>query len=312
MLPFLLKPYLKKVIWGGSSLAAFKGLGSKLDSVGESWEVSAMPGRESVVDSGEFAGISLADLSRSHGPELLGKATYERTGGEFPLLIKFIDSEDDLSVQVHPGDEIARRRHGCLGKCEMWYIIAARDGSRLGAGLSRPLDPDSFESSVADGSFIGAIDWYDTHPGDTFYLPAGSVHAIGRGNLLLEIQQPSDITYRIYDYDRRDAAGNLRLLAVGDARDAIDYTTGRDYRVHPDGEYLLRGEHFTVRRLRVTPGAPGVIVCDTVTAVTVVEGSLTALCGTQSLEVGRGHTLLVPADARTRLEGDATVIVVNP
>lgn len=312
MLPFLLKPYFKKVIWGGSSLAAFKGLDSKLDNVGESWEVSAMPGSESVVDSGEFAGMNLADLCRSHGPELLGESTYERTGGEFPLLIKFIDSEDDLSVQVHPAEDLARRRHGCHGKCEMWYIIAARPGSRLGAGFSRSLEPESFERSVADGSFTDAIEWYDTHPGDIFYLPAGSVHAIGRGNLLLEVQQPSDITYRIYDYDRRDVSGAPRPLAIAEAREAIDYASGRDYRVCADGHTLLEADHFSVWRHRVLPDAPLEVNCGTVTAVVVVDGAVTARCAGSSLHVSRGHTLLVPAMAVTELTGDATVILVTP
>ncbi len=312
MLPFLLQPYLKKVIWGGSSLAAFKSLNSNLDSVGESWEVSAMPGHESVIVSGEFAGSNLGDLCRTHGRELMGQATYARTGGEFPLLIKFIDSDDDLSVQVHPTEEIARRRHGCHGKSEMWYIIDSRHGARLGAGLNRLFDHDSFGRSVADGSFNDALLWYETHPGDSFYLPAGSVHAIGRGNLLLEVQQPSDITYRIYDYNRRDAAGNLRQLAVAEACETIDFTPNRDYRVQPEGTSILRSEHFAVWRHYVEPDKPLEISCDTVTAVIIVDGAVEAECQGHTLAVGRGHTLLVPAGAETRLTGRATAIVVTP
>ena len=312
MLPFLLQPYLKKVIWGGSSLAAFKGLSCSLDSVGESWEVSAMPGCESIVASGEFAGSNLADLCRSHGRELLGDAAFERTGGAFPLLIKFIDAADDLSVQVHPTDRLAARRHGCLGKSEMWYIIATQPGSRLAAGLNRAFDPEAFERSVADGSFNQALAWHDTHPGDAFYLPAGSVHAIGRGNLLLEVQQPSDITYRIYDYDRRDADGNRRPLAIAEARDAIDYTPGHNYRLRPEGSAIVATRHFSVWRRRIEPDCPVDVGCDMVTAVLVVEGAIDALSDGHSLTVGRGHTLLIPAGARARLCGDGVAIVVTP
>lgn len=312
MLPFLLQPYLKKVIWGGSSLADFKGLSCSLDSVGESWEVSAMPGCESIVASGEFAGTNLADLCRSHGRELLGDAAFEQTGGAFPLLIKFIDAADDLSVQVHPTDELAARRHGCPGKSEMWYIIQTQPGSRLAAGLKGAFDPEAFDRSVADGSFSDALRWHDTHPGDSFYLPAGSVHAIGRGNLLLEVQQPGDITYRIYDYDRRDADGNRRPLAIAQARDAIDYTPGRNYRLQPAGSSILRSEHFAVWRHCIEPEKPLEVSCDSVAAVLVVEGALEALCDDHALAVGRGHALLIPAGARTRLCGDAVAIVVTP
>lgn len=312
MLPFLLQPYLKKVIWGGSSLATFKGLSCSLDSVGESWEVSAMPGCESIVASGEFAGTSLADLCRSHGRELLGDADFERRGGSFPLLIKFIDAADDLSVQVHPTDELAARRHGCLGKNEMWYIIATQPGSRLAAGFRHLIDIRTFERSVADGSFNQALAWHDTHPGDAFYIPTGCVHAIGRGNLLLEVQQPSDITYRIYDYDRRDAAGNRRPLAIAEARGAIDYTPGNNYRLQPVGAAIVATPHFSVWRRRIEPDCPADVGCDMVTAVLVVEGAIDALCDGHLLAVGRGHTLLIPAGTRARLCGDGVAIVVTP
>lgn len=309
MLPFLLKPYLRKMIWGGSALAQFKNLPAAPDSIGESWEVSAMPGCESVVDSGEMKGMTLADVCRLHGAELLGVGHNDPT--QFPLLIKFIDANADLSVQVHPGDELAMRRHGCHGKNEMWYIIDTRPGARLCAGLTESLTPDAFFERVAGGTLADTLRWYPTAPGDVFFLPAGSVHAIGAGNLLLEVQQPSDITYRIYDYDRRDEQGNKRQLHLDQARDAIDYTAGRNHRVAPRGETLLDERHFTVRRLEID----GIRHLDAsrMTALLCVDGQTTVTLEDNSqLGLGQGHTLLVPSGQHVAVNGRGTVICVTP
>ena len=314
MLPFLLTPYLKKVLWGGSALAPFKGLPAHLDHIGESWEVSAMPGCESVVASGPYEGMTLLELCRLHGKELMGKAVYESTGGEFPLLVKFIDAADDLSVQVHPGDELARRRHGCAGKCEMWYILHSHPGTRLGAGLREPLTPEDFERRVSDGTFGDAIEWYETSPGDIFYLPAGRVHAIGAGNMLLEVQQPSDITYRIYDYNRRDDAGNLRPLHIDHARDAIDFSTADTYRVSADGDTLLRSEHFTVQRIDVVTDKPYDLHRECFTALMSIAGEATVATadGSCSLTLQCGHSMIVPADTAVVISGTATIITAIP
>lgn len=311
MLPFLLKPYLRKVIWGGTALSRFKRLPASLDHIGESWEVSAMPGHESTVASGEMTGLTLGDVCREHGRELLGDDLYKLTGGEFPLLVKFIDAADDLSVQVHPGDAMAARLHNSHGKCEMWYILATEPGSRLGAGLRDSLTPETLAASVADGSVTDHLSWYETHPGDVFYLPAGHVHSIGAGNLLLEVQQPSDITYRIYDYDRRDADGSPRELHIDRATEAIDYNPASNCRVDYQGDNLLDVEHFKVKRLVLEADAPATLQ-GTLTAVMCIDGTATATFEGGSLTIGRGNTMLVPANAKVVLRGPATVVTVTP
>lgn len=210
--PLHFSPYLKSVIWGGEAIAPFKGIVTDQKSIGESWEISAVPGKVSVVDRGTFKGKSFTELIEEFGPALVGGKVYETYGKNFPLLIKIIDAKDNLSVQVHPDDELAEKRHHCPGKTEMWHIIDTAPGAKIYVGLKQSITPDEYEHRVADNTIMDVIDSYDSAPGDTFFLPAGRIHAIGAGNLLAEIQETSDITYRIYDYDRRDADGNPRLL----------------------------------------------------------------------------------------------------
>ncbi len=252
--PLHFSPYLKSVIWGGETIAPFKGIVTDQKSIGESWEISAVPGKVSVVDRGTFKGRSLTELIEVFGPALVGGKVYETYGKNFPLLIKIIDAKDNLSVQVHPDDELAEKRHHCPGKTEMWHIIDTAPGAKIYVGLKQQITPDEYERRVADNTIMDVIYSYDSAPGDTFFLPAGRIHAIGAGNLLAEIQETSDITYRIYDYDRRDADGNPRQLHTEQARDAIDYTVYPNYKNEPapagvaDVD-LVNCKHFDVRRI---------------------------------------------------------------
>ncbi len=205
-------PYLKQVIWGGEKIAARKGISDAPPCIGESWEISGVEGHESVVANGEEKGMSLSDIVAKHKDNLVGKRVYESFGEKFPLLVKIIDASHNLSVQVHPGDELAAERHGCFGKTEMWYILETEPGAKVFAGLTKKIFPDDYMRMVGDHTIMDAIGVNDTRPGDLFFLPAGCIHSIGAGNLLAEIQQTSDITYRVYDFDRRDAQGNLREL----------------------------------------------------------------------------------------------------
>ena len=199
MLPiFRFEPIFKSVLWGGKRIAEFKGIASQGDHVGESWELSPMPGHESVVADGLFKGETLPQLLASHGKEIMGEKLYERYGDKFPLLIKFIDSTQDLSIQVHPDDALAGKRHDSLGKTEMWYSVLPTSTAYLYAGFSQDMNPEKFRRMVADSTIVDALKKYYTKPGDVFFLPAGRVHAIGEGNFVLEIQEASDITYRIY------------------------------------------------------------------------------------------------------------------
>lgn len=250
--PLHFAPYLKSVIWGGERIAPYKGIKTDIHSIGESWELSAVPGHVSVVDQGPFKGKTLTEMVKQFGAELLGKANYEKYGDTFPLLVKFIDAQSDLSVQVHPDDDLAMKRHNCPGKTEMWYIIDTAPGSKIYAGLKEKITPEEYGKRVADNTIMDVIASYDSAPGDIFFLPAGRIHAIGAGNLLAEIQETSDVTYRIYDYDRRDKDGNPRELHTAEACDAIDYTVYPTYRTEPKGDDLVNCDYFDVHRLELS------------------------------------------------------------
>lgn len=230
--PFTFKPILKKVIWGGSDICPFKEISPVENGVGESWELSHVEGNYSIVANGELAGKSLDDLIRQYGVQLMGQEVIDRFGTTFPLLIKFIDARDNLSIQVHPDDELAKARHNSFGKTEMWYVIKATKDASLYSGFSKQIDADEYVKRVQDNTIMDVLQRYNVNEGDVFFLPAGRVHAIGAGCFIAEIQQTSNITYRIYDYNRKDANGNTRELHTELAKDAIDYTLYPDYRTH--------------------------------------------------------------------------------
>lgn len=302
--PLHFAPYLKSVIWGGEAIAPFKGIVTDQKSIGESWEISAVPGKVSVVDCGTFKGKSLTELIEEFGPALVGGKVYEKYGKNFPLLIKIIDAKDNLSVQVHPDDELAEKRHHCPGKTEMWHIIDTAPGAKIYVGLKQQINPDEYERRVADNTIMDVIDSYDSAAGDTFFLPAGRIHAIGAGNLLAEIQETSDITYRIYDYDRRDADGNPRELHTEQARDAIDYTVYPDYKNAPvpAGEAdvdLVNCRHFDVRRILLdnTIDLPMNHTRDSFMIVMCLAGEASLKYGAEGRTetIRQGDTLLFPA-----------------
>ena len=230
MYPFKFEPLLKQTLWGGEKIIPFKHLSDNLERVGESWEISGVEGSESVVVSGPDKGLTLTQLVRRHREELVGEENYSTFGEKFPLLIKFIDAKQDLSIQVHPDDELAKRRHNSFGKTEMWYVVDADKEAKLRSGFSHQIDAKEYKKRVLDNTITDVLQEYSIHPGDVFFLPAGRVHSIGAGSFIAEIQQTSDITYRIYDFNRKDADGNTRELHTEIAKDAIDYEVLADYR----------------------------------------------------------------------------------
>ena len=197
--PLLFQPNLYPVIWGGRKLKPWKGMVADDEPIGESWEVSAVPSCASIVTNGAFAGRPLDEVVKELPKEILGERVAALYGDRFPLLVKFIDAERDLSIQVHPNDEMAMREHGKMGKTEMWYVIDAKPGAYLYAGFKEEMTPQEYKRRVADGSITEVLARHEVKPGDVFYLPAGRVHAICGGILLAEIQQSSDVTYRIFD-----------------------------------------------------------------------------------------------------------------
>ena len=228
MYPLKFEPILKQTLWGGDKIIPFKHLNETLPNVGESWEVSAVEGSESVVANGADKGYTLPEMVRKYKDELVGEANYARFGNKFPLLIKFIDAKLDLSIQVHPDDELAKKRHNSFGKNEMWYVIAADKGAKLISGFSEQITPKEYKDRVHNGTFAEVLQTCAIEPGDVFYVPAGRVHGIGAGAFVAEIQQTSDITYRIFDYNRKDKDGKSRELHTSQAMDAINFTDGQD------------------------------------------------------------------------------------
>ncbi len=227
--PMLFEPDMHGAIWGGQRLSHWKGLGD-MSQLGESWEVSAVDGYPSVVTNGIWSGCSLVDVVSQRPEEMLGRAVTARYDGKLPLLAKFIDAKENLSIQVHPNDDMAMRRHGKMGKSEMWYIVDAKEGSCIYAGFSKQITPDELRRRVADGTIMEVLARHEVRRGDVFYLPAGRIHSIGGGVLLAEIQQSSDLTYRVYDYGRLGTDGKPRQLHVDLAAEALDYRVYDEYR----------------------------------------------------------------------------------
>jgi mannose-6-phosphate isomerase len=229
--PLKFKTIYKDKIWGGHKIETYlhKDIGD-LPNCGETWEISGVKSDVSVVDSGELAGQSLADLLEKYQGELVGDKVYAHFGNIFPLLIKFIDANDDLSVQVHPDDKLAKERHNSFGKTEMWYVIEADPGSTLITGFNREMNEQEYVEALNSGHIMDILNKEEVTAGEVYFLPAGRVHTIGEGLLIAEIQQTSDITYRIYDFDRVDDKGNKRELHTQEALAAIDYKHYNEYK----------------------------------------------------------------------------------
>jgi mannose-6-phosphate isomerase len=296
------KPILKEIIWGGTDIRPFKGLAPGDEKVGESWELSHVEGNESVVDGGAMDGTGIGRLIETLGPRLLGQQVMQRFGNTFPLLIKFIDARDDLSIQVHPNDQLAWSRHRSAGKTEMWYVVKATPGASLYSGFSRQIDAAEYVRRVENDSIMDVLQRYEVKAGDVFFLPAGRVHAIGAGCFIAEIQQTSNITYRIYDYNRKDAHGNKRELHTQQAREAIDYTLQPDYRTayrpfKNDVVPLVHCPYFTTNLIDLdTPLQRNLSTLDTFVIYICLEGRV-LLCDDKHNELllHQGQTLLIPA-----------------
>ena len=300
------KPIFKQKMWGGDRIPPFKNMQSPIERIGESWEISCVPGSESIVEGGIDDGKSLSQIIFDYGPALVGTANYRQYGTMFPLLIKFIDACLDLSVQVHPDDAVAMKRHGCMGKTEMWYVIDNNKGrARLCSGLSKEITPDEYTRLVDSGRFTEVLDIHDVAPGDVFFLPPGRVHSIGSGCLLAEIQQTSDITYRIYDYNRLDADGRPRELHTSLAKEVINFSVGNDHATHyipqkdtpvsiADSPYFKTKIHDLTRDavFDLTDRDQFVIlICTRGECFLDIDGATAGLT--------RGHTILIPAAAQT-------------
>ena len=311
MKPLKFKALLKQTIWGGDKIIPFKHLDDHLENVGESWEISGVPGNETVVADGEYAGKKLNELVIEQKEKLVGKANYERFGDEFPLLIKFIDARQDLSIQVHPTDEIAKRQGKERGKTEMWYIMDSDKDAKLYSGLKMQITPEQYKAMVEDDTITDALAQYEVKEDDCFFLPAGRIHAIGTGCFLAEIQQTSDVTYRIYDFKRKDKDGNYRQLHTKEAAECINYTVEDDYRTHyehkkNEGVTLVECPYFTTAVYDLDE--PMTLDYSELDSFVILiglkgEGTITDNEG-NTVTISAGESILVPATTDTlKVEG---------
>jgi mannose-6-phosphate isomerase len=300
--PLKFTPIFKERIWGGNKIKTVlnKDYG-QLPNCGESWELSGVEGNVSVVANGYLAGNDLNELVEVYMGDLVGESVFERFGNEFPLLIKFIDANDDLSIQVHPDDEMAAERHKSYGKTEMWYVIEAEKGAKLQSGFNREVDQELYLEKLEAIELPDVLNFEEVSAGDVFFIPAGRVHAIGKGILLAEIQQTSDITYRIYDYNRRDANGNTRELHTDLAVDAIDYTLYPEYKTRYQSKInesveLASCRYFTTNVLELdTTVEKDYNKLDSFVIYICLEGQLEIETEIGSEVIELGETVLLPA-----------------
>lgn len=305
MYPLKFHPILKERLWGGTKLKDVLNKPIDNDSTGESWELSGVEGSISVVSNGELSGTSLQRLIDNHAEELLGKSVVARFKKEFPILIKFIDAQQDLSVQLHPNDKLAKERHNSFGKTEMWYVMDADEGADLIVGFNADITKEEYAESLKNDTLLDLLNYEKVGRGDTFFINTGKVHAIGAGVLLAEIQQTSDVTYRIFDFNRKDKNGNLRELHTEQALDAIDYKMKDDFKINYGSDLntvnpMVDCPYFKTDYLHLTENwNPDISKRDSFTIFMCVSGSARIANENGTAEVKKGETVLVPAVSKS-------------
>lgn len=302
-----LKPTCKDYLWGGTKLRTEFGKESDLSKLAESWELSVHKDGQSIIVDGAFAGKTLEEYIAAKGREILG--TNAMAFEKFPILIKLIDAADDLSVQVHPDDTYALEHEGEYGKTAMWYILSCDEGASLYYGLNREISRDELAAKIADNTLLEALNKVSVHPGDIFFIPPGTIHAIGKGIVLCEIQQNSNTTYRVYDYDRRDKDGNPRELHV---EKAVDVANLKPTKPTPKAEngILASCNYFTVEAKGCTDTATITLTEDSFRAVNIVAGEGVLSLEDEQLSVTKGDCIFIPAmDAEVTVKGNCELVI---
>ncbi|MFT5737301.1 MAG: mannose-6-phosphate isomerase [Maribacter sp.] len=314
--PLKFHPILKERLWGGTKLKEVLNKPIESDITGESWELSTVAGDVSVVSNGDLANTSLKTLIDKFPEALLGKSVVNRFGKEFPILIKFIDAKQDLSIQLHPNDELALKRHNSFGKTEMWYVMDADAGSELIVGFNKDVTKAEYAKSLADDALLDLLNYEPVKEGDTFFINTGKIHAIGAGVLLAEIQQTSDVTYRVFDFNRKDKDGNLRELHTEMALDAMDYDKKDDFKVIYDtvldeANDMVDCPYFRTNFLNLTKGFEQDLAArDSFTIYMCVSGTASISTDDGEVAVKKGETVLIPALAnRIRIKTDGTKLL---
>lgn len=303
MYPLKFQPILKERLWGGTKLKDVLDKPIASDITGESWELSTVKGDVSVVANGKLTGTSLQELINKNPEAVLGKSVVDRFGTDFPILIKFIDAKKDLSIQLHPNDALAKERHDSFGKTEMWYIMDADTDANLIVGFNKNVTKEEYSESLEKDKLLDLLNYESVKEGDTFFINTGKIHAIGAGVLLAEIQQTSDVTYRVFDFNRRDKNGNLRELHTDLALDAIDYEKKDDFKLsYPKDTNAINTmvdcPYFKTNFLELTQDLnQDTSQRDSFTIYMCMDGSVEVQNDFGSATIQKGETLLIAADS---------------
>ena len=303
---FELKPVTKHIIWGGERLSRDYGMGENGEKIAEAWELTCRGDGDNEIISGKYTGRLLSEFVREN-PQALGT---KQKGDRFPLLIKLIDAEADLSIQVHPDDEYALSHTDDMGKTEMWYIVDAKPGAKLIYGLKRKYTRDELKTAIAAGTLESLMNYVEVKSGETYFIPSGLVHAIGAGILIAEIQQNSNITYRVYDYNRRQPDGSLRQLHIEPALDVIERFDPEAVKVEKTGDVIASCKYFEVRAIALDGEKTGCAGEESFLHLMITDGECEIICAGEKISTKKGGSVFVAAaSGNVTLKGNATVIV---
>lgn len=313
--PIVFNPILKERIWGGTKLKTIFNKNITSDITGESWELSTVKGDVSIISNGEYKGKSLNDLISEFPEEVLGTKIHEKFGTEFPLLFKFIDAKEDLSIQVHPNDELAKKRHNSFGKTEMWYVMQADEGAKIVVGFKENSSKEEYLENLENKSLLSILKEVPVKKGDVFFLETGTIHAIGSGIVIAEIQQTSDITYRVYDWDRVDAEGKSRELHIDLALDAINYNTTDTEKVYSKEENksnpVVNCPYFITNYFPLNGKFSVEKTNDSFIVYMCMEGDFDLELNGEKWSYKKGDTILIPAALKNfNLNGKAVLLEI--
>ena len=316
MYPLSFEPIIKHRIWGGTKLNLLLNKELSTNEAGESWELSSVPNDVSVVSNGIFKGKTLTEVIATHPKEILGRLVIQRYGENFPLLFKFIDAKEDLSIQLHPNDELAKVRHNSFGKTEMWYVMQADEGAKLIVGFKENSNQKDYLEHLVNDTLVNLLEEIPVKKGDVFFIETGTIHAIGAGVVLAEIQQTSDVTYRLYDWGRVDASGNGRELHTSLALDAINFNKTESKINYPTvsnySNLVVDCPYFKTQLIPLTGLYNWQKKQESFTVFMCTSGAFSIVCDEVFLEYKKGDTLLIPAAMESLvLKGEATLLEIS-
>jgi len=313
--PLTFYPILKERIWGGTKLKTYLNKPITSDTIGESWEISTVENDVSVVSNGSFKEQSLTDLINNFPEAILGTKVYEQFGKQFPLLFKYLDAREDLSIQLHPNDAMAKKRHNSFGKTEMWYVMQADENARLIVGFKEKSSQEEYIKSLNSKTLLDILDSKKVKKGDVFFLETGTIHAIGAGIVIAEIQQTSDITYRVYDFDRVDANGNTRELHIDLALEAINYDvveSQKEYaKVKNVSNEIVDCNYFTTNIIPLNGKTNISKNKQSFTVFMCVDGNFEIVYQGENYIYKKGDTVLLPAEMNEfQIVGEASILEI--